>query len=120
MFSYMNRPVSVIRPTYSASADRASGLDLQAGHQVPDDLGRARGVGPTRLTVPKRVLSWWWSMLSRWMPGPAQRLGRVAVEVAAVQEHDRALIEVFGRLGDQAVERQEPVLLGQRQLARVR
>ena len=40
----------------------------------------------------------------------------VAVEVAAVQEDDRALRDVLGDVGDQPVELKERVLVGQREL----
>ena len=48
----------------------------------------------------------------------AQHARRVAVDVAAVQEHDRPLGDVRGRLGDQALEREQAVLARQRQVAR--
>jgi hypothetical protein len=44
-------------------------------------------------------------------------LGRVALDVAAVQEHDRALVDVPGGLGHKPLQRQEAVLLRQRQVA---
>ena len=63
VFSYMNRPVSVISPTYSASAVVSDGLDLEPVHQSHTISAVQEASGTTRLTVPKRVLSWWWSML---------------------------------------------------------
>ena len=47
----------------------------------------------TWLTVPKRVLSWWWSRL-RIVVVAAERLGRVALDVAAVEEDGGALGDV--------------------------
>ena len=51
----------------------------------------------TRFTVPKRVLSWWWSMLRMCRPVALEEVDRHAVDVAAVEEHDRALVHVVGR-----------------------
>ena len=45
-----------------------------------------------------------------------ERLGRVAVDVAAVQEHDRALVDVVRHLGDELRQLEEAVLVGQREL----
>jgi hypothetical protein len=50
-------------------------------------------------------------------PRTLQRLGRVAFEVSAVEEHDRPPVEVVGRFIDQSGERQEPILGWQRELA---
>src|SRR5579862_1110352 len=65
----MKRPVSVISPTYRASAIRGVAA-------TPSPCIRSQTIsavhdasGSTRLTVPKRVLSWWWSMLRMCMPG---------------------------------------------------
>ena len=91
----MKRPVSVISPTYSASAiGAASGATPRSPIRSQTISAVHEASGTTRLTVPKRVLSWWWSMLRMCDPGPAERLGGVALEVAAVQEHDRPLVEV--------------------------
>src|SRR5579875_3609331 len=75
VFSYMKRPVSVISPTYSASAISKSGFTPSPciRSQTISAVHDARGT--TRLTVPKRVLSWWWSML---MIGPGARLSASA------------------------------------------
>ena len=48
VFSYMKRPVSVIRPTYSASAISGVGEKARLVHQLPHDLGRARGAAGPR------------------------------------------------------------------------
>ena len=64
VFSYMKRPVSVTRPTYSASP-----IAVVTG--TPSPCIRSHTIsavhdacGSTWLIVPKRVLSWWWSMLT--------------------------------------------------------
>src|SRR5581483_4089105 len=61
VFVYWNRPVSVTRATYSASA--MSGVSPMASSpsrsrtiSAVDDAS-----GTIRLTSPKRLLSWWWS-----------------------------------------------------------
>ena len=74
--------------------------------------------GSTRLTVPKRVLSWWWSMLS--VLGEPLTAGRrrVAVDVAAVQEDHGALGDVGGDRLHESVQGEGPVLVGERQIGR--
>ncbi len=64
----MKRPVSVISPMYSASATAGVG-------RTPSPCIRSHTIsavheasGTTWLSVPKRVLSWWWSMFSRCAP----------------------------------------------------
>ena len=104
VFSYMKRPVSVTRPTYSASP-----IGSVIGTSSPCIRSHTISAvhdacGSTWLIVPKRVLSWWWSMLRISAVGLAlERLGRRALDVAAVQEDQRALAEVRGRLGRQAL-----------------
>ena len=88
VFSYMNRPVSVISPTYSASAISGVGDNASACIRSHTISAVHEASGTTWLIVPKRVLSWWWSMFSRCAPSRST-LGRVAVDVAAVEEHDR-------------------------------
>ena len=60
----MNFPVSVTSPTYRASA-------IPGVISAPSSLAMSNtisavhdAVGTTRFTVPKSVLSWWWSMLT--------------------------------------------------------
>ena len=96
--------------------DLHRGLDAQRAHQVPHDLGGARRVldhvvdrAEARVVVvvvdveDVRLLA-------------LERADRVAVDVAAVEEDDRALVEVVGQRALQAVELEEAVLVGQREL----
>src|SRR5688572_2637970 len=64
----MKRPVSVTTPTYSASA-------IGCVTSTPRPLARSHTIsavhdacGSTWLSVPKRVLSWWWSTLRMQRP----------------------------------------------------
>src|SRR5918992_3114315 len=68
VFSYMKRPVSVTTPTYSASA-------IGCVTSTPRPFARSQTIsavhdacGSTWLSVPKRVLSWWWSTLRMQRP----------------------------------------------------
>src|SRR5215831_10235792 len=61
VFAYWNRPVSVTSAMYSGSA--SSGVS-----STPNSANTSRSTSPVedasatmRLTLPKRVLSWWWS-----------------------------------------------------------
>src|SRR5215212_6674238 len=61
VFEYWNRPVSVTSATYSASA-------ISAVSSTPSSRSTSRTISAvedasatTRLTLPKRELSWWWS-----------------------------------------------------------
>ena len=72
----------------------------------------------TRLTSPKRVLSWWWSMLMQQLSPVAEEVDRHAVDVAAVEEDDRAVRHVRRRLVEDLLEGQEAVLDRQRELLR--
>jgi hypothetical protein len=47
-----------------------------------------------------------------------QRVGRVPVDVAAVQEDHRAVLQVLGQLRDELGQDEEAVLVGQRELVR--
>ena len=68
-------------------------------------------------TVPKRVLSWWWSML-RIVRAFLSSLDRVAVDVAAVEEDHRPVLDV-GRHGRHELgQLEELVLVGHGQLER--
>src|SRR5882757_7025575 len=64
----MNRPVSVISPTYSASAIDCVGVTSRAPISPQMISAVQEACGSTRLTVPKWVLSWWWSMLTICIP----------------------------------------------------
>ena len=72
----------------------------------------------TWLTAPKRVLSWWWSMLRIGAPLGTE-VDRVAVDVAAVQEDVDALAERPRAARRRALEVEEAVLVGQRELVGV-
>ena len=72
----------------------------------------------TRLTSPKRVLSWWWSMLMMKLPPVGEEVDRHAVDVAAVEEDHGAVGHVGRRLVEDLLERQEAVLDRQRELLR--
>ena len=72
----------------------------------------------TRLTVPKRVLSWWWSMLRTLLPLSLQEVHRHAVDVAAVEEDHHPVGHVGRRLVEDLLERHEAVLDRQRELLR--
>jgi D-alanyl-D-alanine dipeptidase len=115
----MKRPVSVIRPMYSASATAGVGRDAEPVHQIPDDLGRAGGVGDD---VVERAEAGVVVVVVdvQQVRAVAQHARGVAVDVAAVEEHDGALGDVGGRLLDQAVEGEEAVLARQRQVVRAR
>ena len=115
VFSYMKRPVSVTRPTYSASAICGVSATSSARMRSHTISAVHDASATTWLIVPKCVLSWWWSRLRI---GASPISIGVAVEVAAVQEDDRALGDVVGHVGDQLVaELEERVLVGQRELA---
>ena len=81
------------------------GLDPEAAHQIPNDLRRARrlrvdqvdGAEPRVVVVVVDVDQ----MHARLTEG----LGWIALQVAAVHEHHRALVEVLRRLGEGIVER---------------
>ena len=107
----------MISPTYSASAVVSDGVDLEPVHQVPHDLGRARSLGDDEVDGPEPGVVVVVVDVEDVGAGPLEGLGRVAIEAAAVEEHDRALVEVRRRRADQPVEREEPVLVRQRELA---
>ena len=64
----MKRPVSVTRPTYSALA--ISGvISASSSFAIRHTISAVQdATEQTRFTVPKRVLSWWWSMLRMCSP----------------------------------------------------
>jgi hypothetical protein len=90
--------------------------DAEPVHQVPQDLGRARGVrhhvvdraeaGVVMVVVDVEDVA----------VVALEHLRRRAVDVAAVQEDDRALAEVGGRLVHEPRKLDEAVLVGQREL----
>ena len=111
----MKRPVSVISPMYSASAIAGVGLHAEPVHQVPHDLRRAGRVGHDVVErAEARVVVVVVDVQQ--VRAVAQHARGVAVDVAAVEEHDGALGDVGGRLADQALEREEAVLARQRQV----
>ena len=59
VFSYMNLPVSVTSPTYSASAMSTVGATPSAVMRSHTISAVQEASSTTWLTVPKRVLSWW-------------------------------------------------------------
>jgi hypothetical protein len=92
-------------------------LDAEAAHEVPDDLRRARRLGddvvddrgePRVVVVVVDV--------DRAHRARAQRGRRVAVDVAAVEEDDQAVLDVGRQRGDEAGEVEAAVLVGQREL----
>ena len=91
-------------------------LDVEALGQVPHHLGRARGV---RVDVVDGAEARVVVMVVDVEDAAARALergGRRAVDVPAVQEHEDAIAEVVGRLGDEPVELDEAVLVRQREL----
>src|SRR3982750_2982362 len=89
VFSYMNLPVSVTRPTYSASAISCVGSTLNP-----------------------RMRSHTISAVQEVHAVALDPLPRVAVDVAAVQEDRRTLLDVVRRLALHPVEVEEAVLVG--------
>src|SRR5437588_7458376 len=69
VFSYMNRPVSVIRATYRASAICRVGATPRPCIRSHTISAVQEASGSTRFTVPNIVLSWWWSRLIVRIPG---------------------------------------------------
>ena len=117
VFSYMNRPVSV------TSADVERARDLRASSPRRGSFASSKRISAvheasvsTRFTVPKRVLSWWWSMFRILALVAVQEVDRHAVDVAAVEEDQHAVDDVGRRLVEDLLEGQEPVLDRQREL----
>jgi hypothetical protein len=97
-------------------ADRRRELDAELLHQVPDHLRRARRVAVDPVDgAEARVV-----VVVVDVEDPVvlvlELVGAGAVDVAAVQEHQHALAEVRRRLGDEPLQAQEAVLVGQREL----
>jgi hypothetical protein len=103
-------------PDVERLGDRLRRAHAQARHQVPDHLG---GAGRLRHDVVDRAEQRVVVVVVDVEDVRAlalERVGRVAVDVAAVEEHDRALREIGRRLGDEVLDLQERVLVGQREL----
>ncbi len=117
----MKQPVSVISPDVQRVGDRRRQLDAERVHQIPDDLGGAGGLGVDVVDCAEAGVVVVVVDVEDVGARALQGLGRVALEVAAVQEHDRALLEVVGRLGHEPGRAaKEAVLMGQRQVAQRR
>ena len=97
-------------------ADRRRELHAELLHQVPDHLGRARGCRSTWLSVPKRVLSWWWSMLRIRWSSCLSWSALVRSMLPQSRNTSTRWQRSGGRLGDEPLEVQEAVLVGQREL----
>ena len=102
------------QPDVERVGDRRGGLHAQAAHEIPDDLRGARGGGDdvvdrAEVGVVVVVVD-----VEDVRPVALEPLGGVAVDVAAVQEDDRPVVEVLRRLGDQPLQRDEAVLIGKR------
>ena len=107
------------QPHVQRLGDLQGGLDSQALHQVPHDLGRARRLGQHVVDRAEAGVVVVVVDVDDARSRPPERLGRISLEVAAVEEHDRALLEVLGRRLHQPGEREEAILLRQRKLAAV-
>src|SRR6202012_3541109 len=89
-------------PHVERVGDGAGRRHAQVVHQIPDDLGGARRLGDHEVHGPEVgvvVMVVDVEDVQGDPTGPAEGLGRVAVDVAAVQEHDRAVADVGGGLG---------------------
>jgi hypothetical protein len=96
--------------------DPLRGLHVQALHQVPHHLGRARR---QRVDVVERPEARVVVVVVDVEDAAAvvlQRGGRRAVDVPAVEEDQHALRQVRGRLGHEALEPDEAVLVREREL----
>ena len=85
------------QPDVQRLGDRDRRRDAEAVHQVPDDLGRARRLGPDEVDRAEPGVVVVVVDVEDVGARPLERLRRVALEVAAVEEHERALVEVVGR-----------------------
>ncbi len=105
------------QPDVQGLGDRRRGAHVEPVHQVPHDLRRARGVGHDVVErAEARVVVVMVDVQQ--VRAVAQHACGVAVDVAAVEEHHRALRDVRRRQPDEAVEREEAVLARQRQIVR--
>ena len=112
VFSYMKRPGVGDQADVERLADRRRDRHAEAVHQVPHHLGRARGVRVDVVDRPEaRVVVVVVDVDDQRAVVALEHLGRGAVDVAAVQEDQRALGEVRGRLGRQPLELDEAVLV---------
>ena len=96
--------------------ERLGDLDVQLAGQGVDDLGGARGVPLDQVHVAEARVVVVVVDVHDAHAGAAQELDRHAVDVAAVEEDDQALLEVGRRLAEDVVERHVPVLARQREL----
>ena len=97
VFSYMNRPVSVTRPTYSAFAisgviSASSSLAIRHTISAVDDADRADEVHGAEARVVVMVVD-----VEDVQAVGLEEVDRHAVDVAAVEEDDRALRDVLRR-----------------------
>ena len=96
--------------------DRQCRLDVEAAHEVPHDLGRARRLGHDVVDRPEvRVVMVVVDVEDVGIVA-LDHVARIAVDVAAVQEHDRALPDVVGDHAHEPIESEEAVFVGQREL----
>ena len=94
MFSYWNLPVSVTSADVQRLGDLGRQLDAEVLVQVPDDLGRAGGAVHDEVRgAEARVVVVVVDVHDVRVVAP-QEADRHPVEVAAVEEHDRALLGV--------------------------
>ena len=61
VFAYSKRPGVGDEADVERLRDLGRQLDAELAEHVAEDLGGGGGVRDDRLTLPKRVLSWWWS-----------------------------------------------------------
>ena len=116
VFSYWNLPVSVTSPMYSASAiagvrstprSGSSSQMISAVHEAPST---------TRFAVPKRVLSWWWSMFTMCASSRPRKLTGMR---SRLPQSRNTIVRSLGVLRERVAhgpERQVAVLVGQGKL----
>ena len=113
----MNRPVSVTSPTYSASAIGWVSVAPRSPSRSQITSAVHEASGTTWFTVPKRVLSWWWSRL-RMRAACLSASAGLRSMLPQSRKITRAPLEVVGQLGDELGQHEEAVLVGQRELVR--
>ena len=113
----MKRPVSVTSPTYSACATAGAGLTPSPCIRSQMISAVHEASATTWSTVPKRVLSWWWSMFSRCAPS---RSASAELRSMLPQSSSTTVRWAMSAGGDwiESVEVEEAVFQGQRQLLR--
>ena len=99
--------------------DVQRGLHPEPLHEVPHDLGRARRLGQHVVDGAEPGVVVVVVDVDDVRASATEGHRGIALEVAAVEEHDRASGEVLGRRLHQPREREEAVLVGHRELARV-